>query len=105
MYIAQYIRENGKEFQDLCMQFQVKSLYAFGSSTNENFDQQKSDIDLVIELKSEDPLQRGEILIQIWDKLESFFKRRVDLITLSSLKNPILQKNIDNNKVLIYENS
>ena len=105
MYIAQYIRENGKEFQDLCMQFQVKSLYAFGSSTNENFDQQKSDIDLVIELKSEDPLQRGEILIQIWDKLESFFKRRVDLITLSSLKNPILKKNIDNNKVLIYENS
>lgn len=105
MYIAQYIRENGKEFQDLCRQFQVKSLYAFGSSTNENFDQQKSDIDLVIELKSEDPLQRGEILIQIWDKLESFFKRRVDLITLSSLKNPILKKNIDNNKVLIYENS
>jgi predicted nucleotidyltransferase len=105
MYIAQYIRENGKEFQDLCMQFQVKSLYAFGSSTNENFDQQKSDIDLVIELKSEDPLQRGEILIQIWDKLEYFFKRRVDLITLSSLKNPILKKNIDNNKVLIYENS
>ncbi len=105
MYIAQYIGENGKEFQDLCTQFQVKSLYAFGSSTNENFDQQKSDIDLVIELKSEDPLQRGEILIQIWDKLESFFKRRVDLITLSSLKNPILKKNIDNNKVLIYENS
>ena len=105
MYIAQYIGENGKEFQDLCMQFQVKSLYAFGSSTNENFDQQKSDIDLVIELKSEDPLQRGEILIQIWDKLESFFKRRVDLITLSSLKNPILKKNINNNKVLIYENS
>jgi predicted nucleotidyltransferase len=105
MYIAQYIGENGKEFQDLCRHFQVKSLYAFGSSTNENFDHQKSDIDLVIELKSEDPLQRGEILIQIWDKLESFFKRRVDLVTLSSLKNPILKKNIDNNKVLIYENS
>lgn len=105
MYITQYIDNNGPELFEMCQQFQVRSLYAFGSATNDHFDQNNSDIDLVIEISAEDPIQRGEALIQIWDRLEKFFKRRVDLITLSSLKNPILRANIEKNKILIYERS
>jgi hypothetical protein len=81
----------------------VKRLYAFGSSTTNLFDENSSDIDLLIEIDENEPLERSEKLLAIWDKLEKFFHRKVDLLTRSSIKNPILRKNIDATKILIYD--
>ena len=50
-------------------------------------------------------MERGELLISIWDKLEDFFGRKVDLLTSGSIKNPYLKKSIDATKVLIYDGS
>lgn len=91
------------DFITLCQTHHVKNLYAFGSSITDNFNEETSDIDLLIEIDQEDPIERGESLMSIWDKLESFFQRKVDLLTYSSIKNPILKKNIDSSKILIYE--
>jgi predicted nucleotidyltransferase len=33
---------------------------------------------------------------------ENYFKRKVDLLTPSSLKNPYLIKQIENTKILVY---
>ncbi|EFK97039.1 hypothetical protein LDC_0925, partial [sediment metagenome] len=38
----------------------------------------------------------------IWDKLESFFKRKVDLLTNLNSRNPYLKQSVDESKVLIY---
>jgi len=103
MNLKDSIQENSNEFLTLCEKHDVKTLYAFGSSINENFKEESSDIDLLIELNTQDPLQRGENLLNIWDKLEAFFHRKVDLLTNSSIKNPILRKNIDSSKILIYD--
>lgn len=80
----------------------VKTLYAFGSSVNNQFDEASSDIDLLIEIDTQDPIKRGENLMSLWEKLEFFFQRKVDLLTNSSIRNPILRQNIDSSKVLIY---
>lgn len=80
----------------------MKTLYAFGSSVTDRF-HADSDIDLLITVDKEDPLERGEALLSIWDQLEAFFQRQVDLLTDSSIKNPILRKNIDQTKVLLYD--
>ena len=90
-------------FLELCRNHNVKYLYAFGSSVNGSFNEDTSDIDLLVEMNTEDPLERGEQLIDLWDKFELFFKRKVDLLTDSSVKNPILRKSIDQSKVLIYD--
>jgi predicted nucleotidyltransferase len=37
----------------------------------ENFNDESSDIDLLIEIDTEDPIERGENLMDIWDKLEA----------------------------------
>jgi len=103
MVIKDEILKHLAEFNTLCQSHKVKSLYAFGSSTSDKFDFEKSDIDLLVEIDDPDPLERGEKLISLWDKFEIFFKRKVDLLTESSIKNPYLKKNIDSNKVLIYD--
>ena len=105
MNLKETIHQSPKEFLSLCKNYDVKNLYAFGSSITENFNEASSDIDLLVELNTEDPLKRGQNLIDLWDKLEAYFKRKVDLLTSSSIKNPILKRSIDATKILIYDDS
>ena len=103
MNLKDSIRSNSKEFLSLCKSHDVETLYAFGSSINNKFDENSSDIDLLVELNTKDPIKRGENLIDLWDKFENIFQRKVDLLTNSSIRNPILRNNIDASKILIYD--
>jgi uncharacterized protein len=103
MIIKDEILNGQNTFRSLCQEHNVKYLYAFGSSTNDTFDFEKSDIDLLVEISDTDPIERGEKLISLWDKFEEFFHRKVDLLTDSSIRNPYLRKSIDSTKILIYD--
>jgi hypothetical protein len=103
MNLKDSIHNKMADFLSLCKTNNVKNLYAFGSSITNRFDENSSDIDLLIEMEQLDPMERGESLIRIWDQLEHFFQRRVDLLTYASIKNPVLKKTIDASKILIYD--
>ena len=103
MLIHNIIAVKTDAFLQLCINHNVKYLYAFGSSTTNQFDEANSDIDLLVEIDDKDPLERGEKLLSLWDTFEKFFNRKVDLLTESSITNPYLKKDIDSTKVLIYE--
>jgi len=103
MVIKDEISKREVDFVNICQNHNVKYIYAFGSSTNDRFNLMTSDIDLLLEIEVTDPVERGEKLMSLWDNLESFFKRKVDLLTDASLRNPFLKKNIESTKVLIYD--
>jgi predicted nucleotidyltransferase len=103
MIIKDEILKQVTDFKTLCQKHKVKYLYAFGSSTTDYFDFNKSDIDLLVEIEDVDPIERGEKLISLWDNFELFFHRKVDLLTDSSIRNPYLRKSIDSTKILIYD--
>jgi predicted nucleotidyltransferase len=103
MNLRDSISQNSNEFLLICKSHDVKTLYAFGSSINTKFMDETSDIDFLIDIDTKDPIKRGENLIDLWDKFEKFFQRKVDLLTISSIKNPILRKSIDSSKLLIYD--
>lgn len=103
MKMKEIIAEKLTEFLSICKSHEVKSIHAFGSATTENFNEETSDIDLLIEIDNDDPIVRGENLMSLWDKLELFFQRKVDLLTNASIRNPILKKSIENSKILIYD--
>lgn len=105
MVIKEEILKNQNNFILLCKSHNVKYLYAFGSSVSGEFNPNKSDIDLLVEIDSNDPVDRGEKLLSLWDLFEALFKRKVDLLTESSVRNPFLRKSIDSTKVLIYDGS
>ena len=105
MIIKDVISNKLSDFKSLCRVHKVKYLYAFGSSVTDRFDNEKSDIDLLVEINDNDPMERGEKLISLWDAFELFFHRKVDLLTDSSIRNPYLRKSIDSTKVLIYDGS
>lgn len=103
MNLRESIHSKTPYFLELCKAHQVHSIYAFGSATNDKFDEEHSDIDLLININNPDPIEKGENLMRMWDQLELFFERKVDLVTYDSIRNPILRENIDATKVLIYD--
>ncbi|WP_339813722.1 nucleotidyltransferase domain-containing protein [uncultured Imperialibacter sp.] len=103
MHILQLIKRNQEGFIKLCVKYKVDKLYAFGSSVTDQFDKAKSDIDLVIKMNITDPMEYGEALMSFWDEIESFFGKKVDLLTDESIKNPYLRKSIEATKKLIYD--
>jgi len=105
MFIKEKILKNYVEFQNICQRYNVKSLYAFGSSVTNNYDAENSDIDLLVEINDIDPVKKGEDLIGFWDSMENYFNRRVDLLTQQSIKNPYLKQSIDSTKILLYDDS
>lgn len=103
MDLSTLINERYSDFVDLCRTYKVDKNYAFGSSITDHFDPEKSDIDVVVKIDIDDPADRGEALLSLWDNLEVLFKRKVDLLTKDSIRNPYLRSNIDRTKKLIYD--
>jgi predicted nucleotidyltransferase len=103
MLLFKYIKENRDEFENICQQHGVQKLYVFGSGLEERFDPMHSDFDFLVEMIPDEPMKRGELLLSLWEKLESFFERKVDLLTNESLKNPYLIESILKTKVVVYD--
>lgn len=104
MYIQKEIRKDIARFTAICREHGIKALYAFGSSVTDRFNPETSDIDLWVEMEDMEPLERGEKLLSLWDKLEAFFQRKVDLLTQKATHNPFLLESINATKLLLYDN-
>lgn len=103
MDLAMLINERYADFANLCKTHQVGKMYAFGSSITDHFNPEKSDIDVLVKIDIADPADRGDALLSLWNGLELFFKRKVDLLTEESIRNPYLRSSIDRTKKLIYD--
>jgi uncharacterized protein len=78
-------------------------MYVFGSSLTEKFNQQTSDIDLIVSIDEPDPAERGGLLLDLWEELEIFFGRKVDMMGDRLIENPYLRKSVEATKQLIYD--
>lgn len=103
MDLTTLIKESYDDFLTLCRAHKVDKIYAFGSSVTDRFDPHNSDIDLGVKLNINDPADRGEALLSLWDNFEALFKRKVDLLTEESIRNPYLKASINRTKKLIYD--
>ena len=81
----------------------VKKFYLFGSALTARFDENSSDIDVLVETEDILPEKKGEYLITLWEDLEKLFNRKVDLLTEGSLRNPYLTREIEQTRKLIYD--
>mgnify|MGYP001236017715 CR=1 FL=1 len=103
MGLPSVITQNYDALIELCQQYKVDKLYAFGSVLTDRFDAHTSDLDLIVELEPMSPLEKGETLIMLWEAFETLFARKVDLLTDQPIKNPYLRQNIERTKQLIYD--
>ena len=97
MYLESYIGE----IRILCQKNKVKNLYVFGSVLTDRFTD-KSDIDLIVDIDTNDPLNYADNYFNLKFALEDLLSRQIELLENKALKNPYLRENIDNSKTLLY---
>ena len=89
------------QIKRLCDSNKVKALFAFGSVTSNKL-RLDSDIDLVVDIDENDPLNYSDCYFNLKSQLEILFSRHIDLLEQKAIKNPYLKSEIDQTKVLIY---
>ena len=101
LIIVKELKDHIEQIKLLCNAYHVKSLFAFGSVVSGKL-KTESDIDLLVDIDSADPIDYSDNYFALKFQLEDIFKRPVDLLEDKAVKNPFLKKQIDNTKVLIY---
>ncbi len=95
------IKNIEKELQALCVKYDVKTMYLYGSATTDDFND-SSDIDILISFKELSVEQYTDNYFELHEKLEELFGRKVDLLTERSLSNPYFIKSVEETKHLLY---
>ena len=96
-----YLDKYKGDIKELCKQNRVRSLYVFGSVLTDKFND-KSDIDLLVDIDSNDPLDYADYYFNLKFALQELFKRPIDLLESKAMKNPYIIRTIDRSKFLIY---
>ena len=98
MFLENYIDQINK----LCENHKVKNLYAFGSVLGTKFSDE-SDIDLIVDFHSLDPMVYADNYFDFKFSLEELLERPIDLLEQRAIRNKYLLQNINKSKTLIYE--
>ena len=89
------------QIKKLCNLYSVRALFAFGSITTDKY-QTNSDIDLIVDIDSSDPITYSDNYFNLKFQLEQLLNRKIDLLEQKAINNPFLKKQIDQTKVLVY---
>jgi len=95
------LKDHIEQINQLCNTHNVRSLFAFGSIVSGKL-KPESDIDLIVDIDSKDPIDYSDNYFALKFELEDMLNRPIDLLEAKALKNPFLKKQIDNTKVLVY---
>ena len=84
----------------ICTDLRVKRLDVVGSAARDDFQPERSDIDVLVEFEGVDRLFDRYFELKI--RLEHQLGRQVDVIQDSAVRNPYVRKNLDQDRVRIY---
>jgi predicted nucleotidyltransferase len=93
--MQRFVEQQLSEIAELCRRFHVRRLDLFGSAAADDFDPERSDVDLLVEFEPEAPGRALERYFGFKEALEALFDRPVDLVTRASVKNPYLRRSIE----------
>jgi len=81
----------------LCVEHKVAEMYVFGSVLSKRFTVD-SDVDFLIKFSGVNSLEYFDNYMDLKEKLEKTLSRKVDLVEIQTIKNPILKRSIDREK-------
>lgn len=95
------INKHKKELNKACLTYKVDELYAFGSVLTGNFNP-KSDIDFIVSILSNDPIEYAENYFELKFELEKIFNRKIDLLEQKAIRNKTFEELVNKKKLLVY---
>ncbi len=93
---------NVDRLRELCKKYAVARLWVFGSAGTRGFDQETSDIDLLVDFGAPVGMRLAEQYFDFLEELESLYGRHVDLVERNAIRNPVFAEIAEESKRLIY---
>ena len=88
---------------DACRQHQVLRMHLFGSALRDDFDPDRSDIDLLVEFQPIDPGALVGAYFALERQLSGITGQPIDLVMADAVRNSYVRVDIEASKQLIYE--
>jgi predicted nucleotidyltransferase len=86
----------------ICRRYGVARLEVFGSATRPDFDENQSDIDLIVGFRNEHAKGLFDRYWGLAEELERVFRRPVELLTGRMIRNPYFRAAVDAERQTIY---
>lgn len=97
-----FIAAKREEIAELCRKHHVRRLAVFGSAVREDFDPERSDVDLRIEFDSTSIERYADNYFELQEALVRTLGREVDIISGETIQNPFFRKEIEDTQVTVY---
>lgn len=96
-----YIDTYSADIKKLCVLYNVKTLYAFGSVVLNRLTD-KSDVDFIVDFDAIDLESYADNYFDFKFSLQDILKRPIDLIEEKAIKNPYFRQAVNNQRKLVY---
>jgi len=97
-----FLEASQTKIAEICVTHRVRRLAVFGSAVRDDFDSERSDVDLLVEFERFDDSNPLETYFRLQEALEEVFERKVDLIEAGSVRNPYIQRAIERDEKTLY---
>lgn len=96
------VEEHRPEVEQLCRQYRVRRLDAFGSAARDGFRPEDSDLDFLVDFEPPPPGEYRRTYFGLLNELRALFDRDVDLVEESAIKNPYFRESVNATRELLY---
>lgn len=96
------LEQNRDRLIELCRTYHVAALDVFGSAATGQFDEQSSDVDLLVEFDSSVKANRFDNFFALHAALQKLLMRPVDLVEPGGLRNPYFIDSVERTRKRLY---
>lgn len=96
------VEEKRAELVELCEKYRVRRLDIFGSAADGSFDEQKSDLDFLVDYLPLAPGEHYEAYFGLMEALRELFDRPIDLVEAGAMKNPYFIRRVNESRRELY---
>lgn len=96
------IGQHRRQLEDLCQRYEVRRLELFGSAATAAFDASRSDLDFLVAFQPRGTMSAADRYLGLLAELQALFGRKVDLVDVSSHRNPYFMADALKHRVMLY---
>lgn len=100
--MSPFIDDHRDALEDLCRRYGVRRLFLFGSAVRDDFDPERSDVDLLVEFEAMPAGGYADAYFGLRESLEALLGGDVDLVALPAVRNPYMKADIERTRTLLY---
>jgi predicted nucleotidyltransferase len=90
------------ELRAICQQFRVRRLEIFGSGSAGDAESECGDLDFLVDFEPMSPAEYADSYFGLLEALQATFRRPIDLVALTAIKNPYFIDGIESSRALLY---